>query len=174
MAESEVMQIRISNNLIGIVGLKKVMEGLAKERARYTDDAIGNEILNRVSKLNYIPPRAKEQCAKAFAREFKKYLGKPVDEDVPAGLRVVVLGPGCAQCGRLESDVMDVMQEMGLVADFQHITDVREIGKYGVMGTPALLINDRVVSAGTTPPKDKIKAWLTEAQGGNIIITGKS
>jgi hypothetical protein len=56
------------------------------------------------------------------------------------------------------------MQEMGLAAEYQHITDIREIGKYGIMGLPALLINDRVVSAGTTPPKNKIKAWLTEAK----------
>jgi hypothetical protein len=164
MAESDVMQIRINNNLIGIIGLKKVMEEMAAERSRYADDAIGNEIMNRVSKVNYIPQKAQAACAKAFAREFKKYLGEPVDEEKPAGLRVVVLGPGCAQCDHLEADVLNVMQEMGLAAEYQHITDIREIGKYGIMGLPALLINDRVVSAGTTPPKNKIKAWLTEAK----------
>lgn len=173
MAESDVMQIRINNNLIGIVGLKKVMEELAAERSCYADEVIGNEILNRVSKLNYIPPKAKESCAKAFTREFKKLIGEPVDEEAPSGVHVAVLvGPGCAQCDRLQADVMDVMQEMGLAADFQHITDIREIGKYGVMGTPALLINDRVVSTGITPNKNKIKEWLKDAMERDVPAKG--
>lgn len=44
-----------------------------------------------------------------------------------------------------------------------HISDVREIGKYGVMGAPALVINNKIVSVGTTPDKKKIRQWLEEA-----------
>ncbi len=43
-----------------------------------------------------------------------------------------------------------------------HVTDIKEIGKYGVMGTPALLINGEVMSIGRVPPKAKIKEWLNE------------
>ena len=58
--------------------------------------------------------------------------------------------------------VMDQMNEPG---EMLHISDVREIGKYGVMGTPALVINKKIVSVGTTPDKKKIRQWLEEATG---------
>lgn len=163
MRESDVTQIRINSNLVGIVGLKQVMETLARDDAHRDDDEVGNEILKRVSEKNYIPNRAKELYVKAFIREFRKHLGKPVDKMPLGGLRVLVLGPGCAQCSRLEMDVREVMAEMKLPGELLHVTDHSEIGKYGVMGVPALVINDKVVCVGVTPHRNKIKEWLLEA-----------
>jgi hypothetical protein len=60
-------------------------------------------------------------------------------------------------------DVRDVMAEMNVPGELIHVTDVREIGKYGVMGTPALVINKKIVSVGTTPEKRKIRQWLEDA-----------
>jgi hypothetical protein len=57
------------------------------------------------------------------------------------------------------------MAETGTVADLEHVTDIKEIGRYGVMGMPALLVNGQVKSVGKVPPKNKLKEWLTEAQG---------
>jgi len=45
----------------------------------------------------------------------------------------------------------------------RHVTDANEIGRYGVMGTPALIINGKVVAVGSVPEKKKIQAWLSEA-----------
>ena len=163
MRESDVTQIRINNNLIGIVGLKQVMEALARDDAHLADDEIGNEILKRVSEKNYIPNRVKELYVNAFIREFRKHLGEPADETPPEGLRVLVLGPGCAQCSRMEMDVREVMAEMKLPGELLHVTDYSEIGKYGVMGVPALVINEKVVCVGATPHRNKIKEWLLEA-----------
>ncbi len=58
---------------------------------------------------------------------------------------------------------MEVMAEMNLSADFDHVTDIKEIARYGVMGTPALIINGKVQSVGRVPPQRKIKQWLEEA-----------
>ena len=44
----------------------------------------------------------------------------------------------------------------------RHVTDIKEIGKYGVMGTPALILNSEVKSVGRVPAKAKIKEWLGE------------
>ena len=55
------------------------------------------------------------------------------------------------------------MSEINLIADIEHVRDIKEIGKYGVMGSPALLINGKVKSVGKVPPKNKLKEWLTEA-----------
>ena len=108
MRENDVTQIRINNNLIGIVGLKQVMEALARDDAHLADDEIGNEILKRVSEKNYIPNRVKELYVNAFIREFRKHLGEPADETPPEGLRVLVLGPGCAQCSRMELSLIHI------------------------------------------------------------------
>jgi len=157
------MQIRINNNLIGIVGLRDVLETLARDDAHRAADEVGKEILNRVSAKNYIPAQAKEQYIKAFIREFRKHVGERVDDPPPGGLRVLVLGPGCAQCGRLEMDVREAMAEMKLPGELLHVTDQSEIAKYGVMGLPALVINDKVVWVGATPHRNKIMEWLRSA-----------
>jgi protein-disulfide isomerase len=68
------------------------------------------------------------------------------------------------QCDRLEQELMLVMAESGIIADMEHVRDIKEIGRYGVMGTPALLINGQVKSVGKVPAKSKIIEWLKEAE----------
>ena len=50
-----------------------------------------------------------------------------------------------------------------MAADLEHVTDITEIGSYGVMGTPALVINRVVKAVGAVPPKPKLKQWLQDA-----------
>ena len=57
------------------------------------------------------------------------------------------------------------MAEMNLAGELTHVEDVKEIGRYGVMGTPALIINGKVVAVGSVPEKKNIQQWLTEAVG---------
>ena len=61
-------------------------------------------------------------------------------------------------------EVMQVLAEMRLSADIIHVRDIKEIGKYGVMGMPALIINGEVKSVGRIPPKFKLLEWLTDAK----------
>ena len=145
MPESKTTQIRIHNRLVGIVGLEEAMEKMAGEFAFRPDEEIGTEMIRRLSEDNYIPNSARNYYILAFVHEFKKYLGQPVDEAPVEGLRIAVLGPGCAQCSQMEMDVREVLSEMKLAAELIHVDDVREIGKYSVMGVPALVVNDRVV-----------------------------
>ena len=81
------------------------------------------------------------------------------------GLEIKVLGPGCSRCNQLEKDVMAVMNELALVADIEHVTDINAISEYGVMGTPALVVNGKVMAVGGVPPKAKLKTWLQEILG---------
>lgn len=168
MSEGDVTQIRIGGNLVGIVGLNRVMEGMAFEYAGQSDEAIGSEMIRRLAAKNYIPRGAEDRYAVALVREFRRFLGEPVEEEPVSGLRVLVLGPGCARCSHLEMDVREVMAEMKAPGEIIHVTDLREIGRYGVMGTPALVINEKVMAVGTTPEKHTIRRWLEEEvrQGG--------
>jgi small redox-active disulfide protein 2 len=165
MSRDDVIQIKVDGNAVGIMGLQEVMEEMAKAFAEAPDNEVRVELVKRLSKKNYIPDRVKENYAKAFLREFKKFLGRPYEEGDPLGTEIKVLGPGCAQCDRLEKELMEVLAEMGLAADVEHVTDIKEIGKYGVMGMPALLINGKVKSVGSIPTKNKLVEWLKEANG---------
>ena len=164
MSQEDLTKIRINNQSIGVIGLKHVMKEMAEEYAERADAEVGAELTKRISRKNYVPDRTKEDYGKALLREFKKFLGKPYEEDAPEGLDVKILGPGCAQCNKLEREVMEVVAEMNLAAGVEHVTDIKEIGRYGVMGTPALIINGKVMSVGTVPPKNRIIGWIKEAQ----------
>jgi small redox-active disulfide protein 2 len=164
MTEYDITQIRIGKHKVGIIGLKSAIEEMAKDFVQKPDDIIAVEFLHRISAQNYIPNKVKEIYGRAFVREFRKFLGQPYKEERLEILEVKVLGPGCAQCDRLESEVMDILNEMNLPANIEHVRDLTEIGKYGILGMPALIINDKVVCVGKIPSKSKIKKWLEDAQ----------
>ena len=164
MSQDDVTQIRVGDASVGIIGLTAVIEEMAEEYGGRPDQEVIEKLLDRLSKRNFIPEKAKEDYKKAFLREFKKFLGKPYEEETPDGIQIKVLGPGCAQCDRLEQELMHVMAEAGIAADMEHIRDTIEIGSYGVMGTPALIINGQVKSVGKVPTRNKLKEWLKEAQ----------
>jgi len=163
MSSDEITQIKIGNNRTGIIGLKLALMEVAEAFAVQSDEEIRNELLKRLVERNYIPESSKEEYGNAFLREFKKFTGRPIENTGPEGLEIKVLGPGCARCNQLEQDLMAVLAEMNLPADIEHVTDIAEIGGYGVMGTPALIVNGAVKSVGSIPPKTKLKQWLQDA-----------
>jgi small redox-active disulfide protein 2 len=79
-------------------------------------------------------------------------------------MNIKVLGSGCANCVRLEKRVVEVLDEMNLQADVEHVTDYKSIMSYGIMSTPGLVINGQVKSSGRIPSKDEIEAWVKAAQ----------
>jgi small redox-active disulfide protein 2 len=162
MDQNDVIKIKIGGQSIGIMGLRVTMEDMASEWAEKEASVLRNELLRRLSKMNYIPDKAGETYSQAFLREFKKYIGKPFEEENPEGLQIKVLGPGCSQCDSLEQKIMKVLAEMNFPADVEHVKDIKEIGSYGVMGTPALVINGEVKCVGRVPSKDKIAQWIKE------------
>jgi small redox-active disulfide protein 2 len=164
MSQEDITQIKVGNSTVGIIGLKVVMEGMAREYAEQPDQEVEKELIARLGRKNYIADRARDEYGKAFLREFKKFLGKEVTEDRPEGLEIRVLGAGCAQCDRLEQELMAVMAEIKIAGNVEHVRDVKEIAKYGVLGTPALIINGNVKSVGKVPPRSNLREWLSEAK----------
>jgi small redox-active disulfide protein 2 len=163
MGQDEIIRIRVGDYPVGIVGLKEALEQTAMNGPDRPDQELEAELLSRLSKRNYIPEKAGEEYGKAFLREFKKSQGIPFEE-TRGGLEIKVLGPGCAQCDRLEKELIEAMAETNITAEVEHVRDVKAIGSYGVMGTPALIINGDVKCVGKVPPRNTIKKWLMEAQ----------
>ena len=73
---------------------------------------------------------------------------------------IKVLGPGCPRCQQTEQNVKEALSEAGVEATFEKVTDTMEIAGYGVMGTPAVIIDGEVKSVGKIPNKEDIKIWI--------------
>jgi small redox-active disulfide protein 2 len=74
--------------------------------------------------------------------------------------KIEVLGPGCVNCRRLEANVRQAVAMVGVEAEIVKVEDYLAIMAYGVMSTPALVIDGRVVSYGRIPPPGDIAEWL--------------
>lgn len=77
-------------------------------------------------------------------------------------MNIKILGSGCANCKKLQQVAMEAVKEMGVEADFEKIEDIQRIMGYGVMRTPALVINEKVKVFGRVPSKDEIKKYIED------------
>jgi small redox-active disulfide protein 2 len=73
---------------------------------------------------------------------------------------IKVLGTGCANCKSTIALIEQVAQAKGVPVTLQKVEELREIMGYGVMSTPAVVVNGKVVHSGGVPSRDKIEQWL--------------
>ncbi len=78
-------------------------------------------------------------------------------------LTIKVLGPGCANCKKLEAITRQAIDQMGLEAEIIKVTEYPDIMAYNIMSTPGLVINEKVVSAGRIPSQAEITTFVTNA-----------
>jgi small redox-active disulfide protein 2 len=79
-------------------------------------------------------------------------------------LTVKVLGSGCENCKKVEEIARKVITTMAMEADVIKVTDWTEIKKYPILGTPGLVINEKVVCAGRIPSEAEVTTWLVNAE----------
>jgi small redox-active disulfide protein 2 len=79
---------------------------------------------------------------------------------------IEVLGSGCPKCQYVEKVVREVVDAAGFEAEIRHVTDFGEIAARGVLSTPGLVIDGRVVLAGRVPTRDQVAGWLAEGDRG--------
>ena len=80
-------------------------------------------------------------------------------------MEIKVLGTGCARCKSLEKITRKAVQELNLDAVVDKVEDIQKIMEYGVMRTPALVINGKVVMSGQLPKLNEIKEVLSRFEG---------
>ena len=73
---------------------------------------------------------------------------------------VKVLGPGCARCGTTAEMIQQAADRLGIAVSVEKVTDYATIAGYGVMSTPGIVIDGRLVHAGGLPKADDIARWL--------------
>jgi small redox-active disulfide protein 2 len=76
---------------------------------------------------------------------------------------IKVLGTGCAKCKTLENATLEVVKENGFDAKVEKVEDINQIISFGVMMTPALVVNGKVVFSGRVPSKNEIKSFIENA-----------
>ena len=159
----KITQIRIGKHNTGIVGLDSILTEAAGQGMDVQEDDIGKFLVKKVSQQNYIPSNATHLYEAALVREYKKHMGQPVESIPMEGIQIKVLGAGCPSCDRLEQEMMGVIEKAGVEAHLEHVRDFKEISSYGVMGSPALVINGKVKAVGSIPSRTKLLAILQEA-----------
>jgi small redox-active disulfide protein 2 len=78
-------------------------------------------------------------------------------------MNIKVLGSGCSKCNQLENLTKDVLKEMGVEAEIEHITDIKKIMEYPILSTPGLVINEELVLSGKVPDKAKLNQIIVNA-----------
>ncbi|MGI6727232.1 MAG: thioredoxin family protein [Anaerovoracaceae bacterium] len=73
---------------------------------------------------------------------------------------IKILGTGCANCKKLEQNARKAIEELGISATVEKVQDLKAIAKYGVMRTPALVIDEEVKIVGKVAKVDEIKELL--------------
>lgn len=81
-----------------------------------------------------------------------------------SGSSVKILGSGCAKCNQLETATKDALAELGMDTTIDHVTDFAQIAAYGVMTTPGLVVDGKVVSYGKVLKKDEIVTLLKKVR----------
>lgn len=73
---------------------------------------------------------------------------------------IKILGTGCSNCKRLEENAKKAVEELGLDATVEKVTDIKDIMKYGIMKTPGLVVDEKVKVSGRVPTSEEIKKYL--------------
>lgn len=158
----DIKKIKVNGISIGISGIDGVIADMESQYSDRPDPEVGAEMLARLETCNYIASSARDNYAAAFVREFRKALGQPYEEEA-GGLEVQIIGPGCPSCDQLYERVVKVMSELNLAADLEKVKDAKAIAATGVLVTPGLIINGKVVSTGKVPGEKEISRWLMDA-----------
>lgn len=77
-------------------------------------------------------------------------------------MKIKVVGAGCANCKKLYEVTKKTVEELGVNAQVEYITDINEMLSMGIISTPALVIDDKLISSGYVPPSEKIKELILE------------
>jgi small redox-active disulfide protein 2 len=78
-------------------------------------------------------------------------------------LQIKVLGPGCENCHKVEEVARAAVAAVGAEAEFEKVTDRADFARYGLLYTPGLVVDEKLVSAGRIPNQSEVMTWVTNA-----------
>jgi small redox-active disulfide protein 2 len=81
-------------------------------------------------------------------------------------MKIQVAGPGCPRCQETEKNVREACSQLNLAADISHVFDMKEFIKLGVLFTPAVIVNSKVITPGKIPTVDELKQIFSKIKEG--------
>lgn len=78
---------------------------------------------------------------------------------------IKILGSGCAKCNQLEAATKEALEKLGMDTTIEHVTDFSQIASYGVMTTPALVVDNKVVALGKVLKTEEVMKLLEKVRG---------
>lgn len=150
--------IRIGSSSIGLLGLDLALNQAAAKGM--TEMEAVEFLYGAISRDNYIPAGATAKYREALRQAYREHLQPGAAQTGPPVIRI--FGTGCVSCNSLQKLVIEVLDAMGLAADIEQIHDPDEIGRQGIIMTPALMINGQVKSGGLLPTRAQIEEWFRE------------
>lgn len=82
-------------------------------------------------------------------------------------LKLKVLGPGCANCRKLEASARQAAADAGIEVELTKVSAMQEIMTYDLLSTPGLVVGETLVSSGRIPTQAEIRGWLQDAAAAN-------
>ncbi len=144
---------------VGLIGLDVALTRILAQPDMEVGVAVA-QVYAEIARHNYIPTSAVDKYRQALAQEIERLRSGQAASS--AHLEVRILGTGCVSCNNLEKVVFEIVADHGIAADVFQVHDRDEIGRFGVMQTPALVVNGQVKSVGRLPARAEIEAWLLE------------
>lgn len=158
MESATTRTIRIGKASIGLIGLDIALNHAAANNLSL-DDA-EEYLFDAVKEQNYVPQGAEENYRQALRRTYHLHLHPEEQENDVTVIRIY--GKKCISCDDLHNSVREVLSTVGLAADIEKIHEPDEIGRAGILITPALVINGELKSSGIWPTQSQIEHWIKE------------
>lgn len=145
---------------IGLIGLDVALTRVLAQPELGVAQAV-DQAYAEIARHNYVPQVAETRYRAALEAEIVRLRQGGTARGGP--LEVRILGTGCVSCNNLQKVVIEIMAGRRIAADVFQVHDPDEIGRFGVLQTPALVINGQVKSVGRLPTRAEIEEWLITA-----------
>ncbi len=150
--------IQIGPSRIGLIGLDRALNIAAEKNLSLVEAT--EFIFKTIAKENYIPSGLTSQYRQALQAEYQKHMN--LTDDDTDHLVIRIFGSTCISCNKLQVMLIEVLNNMNIAADIEQIHEPDEIGRYGVLHTPALIINGSLKCAGHMPTLAQVEQWVRD------------
>ena len=156
----------VGNEEIPIRGLEPIMFMIFNQNLD-DDKSILNALVIEIENLgNKVPSDRREEFEIALLKEYKLFKEQIKLKREKKQRRIImnikVLGPGCMNCVTLEKRTAEALQKLNIEASLEKVTDYSEILSYGLVRTPGLLIDNKIVVQGSVPSVEQIQEILSQ------------
>ena len=151
--------LKIGKATVGLIGIDMALHRVLRDHSLPTASA-AEQVFAEIEKKNYIPSASVDDYKKAIRDELALLRGEKQRRQEELVIRV--LGHGCVSCNSLQKMAIEIVSDMGIAADVFQVHDPDEIGRFGVVNSPALVINDDLKCEGRMPSRAQVEEWLRE------------